>query len=530
MSSFETYIENSKRNCSELYGLDPEVIPKLKVGLTEEELERKKEIFSSVLGIVKHFMQKLIYYMDGTPTLVIITDHEGSVLDIYGDPSIKEMVDAIDLKVGAQFLEEEVGTNSVSLALRHEEPIALIGNDHYQQALSGVACYSAPFAYFDEGGLAGTVSMMTLIDYASQFHLGLLSSAVDSIERELQLQKQNEQLQLLNQVLINSTPLGIVMTDNYGSVLEYNTAAEEITEIPKEFIYETGIGQIAEIENYINQALMNGEKIENKEITMIMKDGQSKVCHLDVFPLFSEGQIIGAFAQFRDMTQYHELQKQVVESEKLSAIGKLGTGLAHEIRNPLTSIMGLTQLLQENNQQNKYLEIITDELERMASLVNQFVILGKPTDIQRESCDVNRLLSNTVELMKSNTRLQNSTITFQPSQYNLETQIDPSKIKQVLINFIKNALEAMPNGGEVVVDSALLEETEEVHISIQDNGEGMTEEEISQLGKLFFTTKENGIGMGLPICFDIVKAHLGRVEYDSEKGQGTQVNLYLPVS
>ncbi|QHE51624.1 ATP-binding protein [Pontibacillus sp. HMF3514] len=529
MSSFETYIENSKRNCSELYGLDPEATPKLKMKHTQEELEQKKEIFSSVLDVVKHFMQKLIYYMDGTPTLVIITDHEGCVLDIYGDPSIKEMVDAIDLRVGVRFIEEEVGTNSVTLALRHEEPIALKGTDHYQQTLSGVACYSAPFTYSDEGGLGGTVSTMTLIDYASQFHLGLLSSAVDSIERELQLQKQNQQLQLLNQVLINSTPLGIVMTDNHGDVLEYNTAAEEITEVSKESIDDKGIGQVKEIQVYINQVLEHGQKVENQEITLEVIDGPSKECHLDVFPLYSEGQIIGAFAQFRDMTQYHELQKQVVESEKLSAIGKLGTGLAHEIRNPLTSIMGLTQLLQENNQQNKYLEIINDELERMASLVNQFVILGKPTDIQRETCDVNKLLTNTVELMKSNTRLQNSSITFHPSQFNLKTQIDPSKIKQVLINFIKNALEAMPDGGEVVVDSALLEETEEVHISIQDNGEGMTEEEVSQLGKLFFTTKESGIGMGLPICFDIVKAHQGRVEYDSQKGQGTCVHLYLPV-
>lgn len=521
------YIEASKRNC-EAYGLDPNEIPKLKMEISENDIQVKQRIFASVLDIVKHFMQKLIYYMDGTPTLVITTDHEGYVLDIYGDPSIKEMVDAVGLQIGVRFLEEEAGTNSVSLALRHQEPIGLVGSDHYHNSLSGIACYSAPFMYSDEGGLAGTVSVMTTINYASQFHLGLLCSAVDSIERELQLQKKNQQLQLLNQVLMNSTPLGIVMTDSQEDILEYNSAAEEMTGISKTEVQQEGLPHISVIHGPIRNVLRSGEKLENEEVTIYM-DGYKRVWHLDVFPLLNDSQIIGAFAQFRDMTQYYELQQQVVQSEKLSAIGKLGTGLAHEIRNPLTSIMGLTQLLRENNDQNQYLRIITDELERMESLVNQFVLLGKPTDIQCELCYVDKLIANTVELMKSNARLQNTTITYQANHANLDISIDPSKMKQVLINFIKNAQEAMPNGGEIVVGSTIDEDTSEVHITIQDTGEGMTNEEVNQLGTLFFTTKESGIGMGLPICFDIIKAHQGRLEIDSQKGEGTTIHLFLPI-
>lgn len=529
MKDIESYIQQSKRNCID-YELDPEEIPQLNVKLSSADIERKHQIFDSVLNVVKHFMQKLISYMDGTPTLVIITDQEGYVLDIYGDPSIKEMVDSLGITSGVQFVEHEVGTNSVSLALRHEEPIALKGKDHYHSVLEGVACYSAPFTYSDEGGLTGTVSLMTMIDYASQFYLGLLSSAVDSIERELRLQKQNHQLQLLNQVLINSTPLGIVMTDEKGDILEFNRAAEDITELSKEQVEKKGIGHLPVIEGDIYSVIKSGEKIENREISISVQNGEEKNCHLDVFPLYSGPEVIGAFAQFRDMTQYYEMQQQVIESEKLSAIGKLGTGLAHEIRNPLTSIMGLTQLLKEKNHQNKYLDIMNDELERMESLVNQFVLLGKPTDIQPESCDMNKLLANTVELMKSNSRLRDTTVTFVPTQADLTITVDASKIKQVLINFIKNAFEAMPNGGEVRVESSLNEEMNEAHISIKDSGVGMTEEEINQLGRLFFTTKERGIGMGLPICFDIIKAHDGRLEFDSGKGRGTEIHLYLPAS
>ncbi|WP_163539993.1 ATP-binding protein [Gracilibacillus sp. YIM 98692] len=531
MKDFDTYIRDSKKNCEVIYNMNPDDAPFLKVGLTMEQLQFKEQLFAKVLNVVQHFMKKLIQYMEGIPTLIITTDNEGYILDIYGDNSIKEMVDSLGITLGARFDEKDVGTNSVSLALKHQKPIALIGNDHFHHCLSGAACYSAPFCFSSNGSLVGTVSIMTTVNFASNFHLGLLSSAVDTIEREIQLQEQNHTLHLLNQVLIESTPLGIVMTDKNGKPLEFNASAEEIIGIKKEQVIDNGIGLISKIGDYINYVLKTGKKVENAEFSISLTESDdSKNLLIDVLPLFDKDYMIGAFAQFRDMTNYHELQQKLIESEKLSAIGKLSTGLAHEIRNPLTSIIGLTQLLKENNHKNKYLEIITGELERMKNLVNQFVSLGKPTIIDRVDCNLNELISDTVELMNSNARLHNVDIYVEPSNTNTKVYIDKSKFKQVLINFIKNAFEAMPNGGNVCIQLKSDLKRDEIHICVKDEGEGMTEEEVKNLGTPFFTTKESGLGMGLPICFDIIHSHHGRIKVDSVKGKGTEVHIVLPLN
>ncbi|KGP74280.1 ATP-binding protein [Pontibacillus yanchengensis] len=529
MIDFGTYIQQSKRNCEELHGLDPTKAPELEVGISREEVQQRKQSLEQALHVIQHFMQKLLYYMGGTPTLVVTTDIDGYIVDIYGDPSIMEMVDSIGIQAGVKFEEKEVGTNSISLALRHKEPIALVGTDHFHHALSGVACYTAPFSYSDDNRLSGTVSIMTTIEYANHFHLGLLSSAVDSIERELRLQEKNDKLEILNQVLINSTPLGIMMTDEHGELIEYNTSLEQITESNVNQVLEKEHKQIDIIREYIDRVLHNGDTINNVEITLpINEEGDTKICLLDVIPLYNGEKIIGAFAQFRDMTHYYELQQQLIESEKLSTLGKFGAGLAHEIRNPLTSIIGLTQLLKENNNQNKYLDIIIGELERIQSLVNQFVLLRKPTDLKAETCNIPTLIQNTVELMNSNAQLQNIDIQFDSPHSDLKLDVDHAKIKQVLINFIKNAFESMPNGGKVRIQLIGTPKENEVRISIQDQGVGMTEDQVSKLGKPFFTTKESGMGMGLAICFDIIKAHQGDIKIESEKGEGTRVDLVLP--
>ncbi|WP_226037494.1 ATP-binding protein [Aquibacillus saliphilus] len=528
MKDFTTYIRESKKRSELIYNLNADEVPYLKVGLTKDQLEFKKGMYEKVLNVVQHFMQKLIQYMEGIPTLIIITDNEGYILDIYGDASIKGMVDSLGITIGVKFDEKDAGTNSVSLALRHGESIGLIGNDHFYHHLSKAACYSAPIRTSTDGNLIGTVSIMTPVNFASHFHLGLLSSAVDTIEREIQLQEQNHTLHLLNQMLIDSTPVGIVMTDNNGNVLEFNSSAEKILGVKQEQFIDNGLEQIRKIGEYIQIVIETGKKIENVEILLSLENEKSKIIYLDVLPFFDKGTMIGAFAQFRDITNYYELQQKVVESEKLSAIGKLGTGLAHEIRNPLTSIIGLAQLLKENNHDNKYLEIITAELERMKSLVNQFVSLGKPTDFERTDCNVDNLIIKTVELMNSNAHLHNVKIHFKASTTITEVTIDESKIKQVLINFIKNAFEAMPLGGNIWIQLNSDPSNKEVHISIKDEGEGMTEEEVNKLGTPFFTTKKSGLGMGLPICFDIIKAHQGKIKIDSYKGKGTIVHLVLP--
>ncbi|KGP91462.1 histidine kinase [Pontibacillus chungwhensis BH030062] len=527
---FNTYIKQSKKRCEEEYRLEPTEIPTLQIELTEAEMEERKQTFEHALPVIQHFMEKVLYYMDGTPIIVATTDEEGYVIHKFGDESMMEMIHAFGIHNGVRFREKVAGTNSISLSLLHDESIGLVGKDHYHEALHGIACYSAPFHYGEDGRISGTISIMTTVEYESQFHLGLLSSAVDSIERELRLQEKNNKLEILNQIMINSTPIGMIMTDQEGRITDYNAALEKLVEYSMKERLAKGDTKTYVIKPYVDHVLWTGEKLENKEVTLSFDDGErEKIFQLDVLPIYDGDEVIGAFAQLRDMTNYYELQEKLIESEKLSTLGKFSAGLAHEIRNPLTSIIGLTQLLKETNAQNKYLEIITSELDRMKNLVNQFVLLGKPSSVQPAPCNLHDLLEETIELMKSSARLQDVSITFESNQKDLVMTIDEAKIKQAFINFIKNAFESMENGGEVQVRLVHHPGSNKVEVTIEDEGEGMDPDEVSNIGTLFYTSKENGLGMGLSISLEIIKAHHGTVDFNSEKGRGTKVELCFPV-
>ncbi|WP_226659253.1 ATP-binding protein [Guptibacillus hwajinpoensis] len=525
MTQRETYIQHSKTTCEHVYQMDPNSIPVLRVILTEEELAERLQKYERAISIIQKFMTKLLSFLADTPTLIVTTDDEGYVLDSYGDERFKQMTASFGIQTGVKFDEETAGTNAITLALKHNEPIHLVGEDHYHHCFSEVACYSAPYRYRN-GEVIGTISIMTTRQYASSLHLGLLSSSIDTIEREIQLHEQNEQLHLYNQMLMSATPIGIVISDEAGHIREFNNSAADLTGLNKKNMIGSHISEVPVLKPFFDHVLTRKKGIEDIEI--IFSTLNERKCLLDILPLYNHNnQLSGAFAQFRDMTSYYQLQDQVIQSEKLSAIGKLGAGLAHEIRNPLTSIIGFTQLLDVDEKQSHYIDIITAELERMKNLVNQFVMMGKQTSSERKTGHLNPLIEETVELMRSNAHLHNVEINDHSTEEQMSVCMDSSQIKQVLINFIKNAIESMPNGGKITV--SLAKEDNKAVISITDTGKGMSEKEVKQLGTPFFSTKSSGLGIGLSICFDIMKAHHGNIVIDSEEGVGTTAKLLLPL-
>ncbi len=525
MTQRETYIQNSKTTCEHVYHMDPNSVPVLHVLLTEEELNQRMHHYERALSIIQTFMTKLLSFLTDIPTVIVTTDDQGFVLDSYGDERLKQMTASLGIQNGVKFDEETAGTNAITLALKHNMPFHLIGEDHYHYCFSEVACYSAPYRYRN-GEVIGTISIMTPKENASPLHLGLLSSSIDTIEREIRVHEQNEQLHLYNQMLMSTTPIGIVISDQAGHIREFNQSAAQLTGMNKINMIGSHISEVSVLKPFFDHVLTKEKGIEDIEITFSRID--ERKCLLDILPLYDHNQrLSGAFAQFRDMTSYYQLQEQVIQSEKLSAIGKLGAGLAHEIRNPLTSIIGFTQLLDVDKKQSHYIDIIRTELERMKNLVNQFVMMGKQTNSERKSGQLYPLIFETVELMKSNAHLHNVEINFHAEEEQITVWMDASQIKQVLINFIKNAIEAMPQGGEITV--SLSKKDQHAIIAVKDNGKGMSEKEVKQLGTPFFSTKSSGLGIGLSICFDIMKAHHGKIVIDSDKGAGTMANLFLPL-
>ncbi|OOM78731.1 ATP-binding protein [Clostridium sp. BL-8] len=199
----ESYILESKKRCKDL-GLDPDK-PRIPQNVMSKlNLCRRKDVYEEVLDVVRFFSNKMIKSLEGTPVLIAITDEKGYLLEVLGDDTIRETMSKLGIKPGIQFLEEEMGTNVVSLTLKQNKPIQLIGTNHYHRYLHECACYGVPFHYSDEGDLLGSICIMTAVILHNPFFLMTLTMVVDAIERELLLRKQNRQISKQQELLYKS--------------------------------------------------------------------------------------------------------------------------------------------------------------------------------------------------------------------------------------------------------------------------------------------------------------------------------------
>lgn len=228
--------------------------------------------------------------------------------------------------------------------------------------------------------------------------------------------------------------------------------------------------------------------------------------------------------------QHIRLQKELQRSEKLNIISQLAASVAHEVRNPMTTINGFLQLMKKddniNEQQLAYINISLSELNRAQDIINDYLSLAKPNDKTTRIINISEELLKTVELMTSYTNIQNIEVQsiIEPSLY---VKGNADEIKQVFINIIKNGIEAMNNRGLLKI--VAFNDGDYIIIKISDNGEGMSKEQLSRVGTPFYSTKDKGTGIGLTISFQIVEQLKGKITVESEVGFGTTFILSIPV-
>jgi signal transduction histidine kinase len=227
------------------------------------------------------------------------------------------------------------------------------------------------------------------------------------------------------------------------------------------------------------------------------------------------------------ITTVHEELRQ---KEKLAVIGQMAAGIGHEIRNPLSSLRGFTQLQQERYpNSNDYYPIMIQEIDRINSIVNDLMYIGKPRVIQFEKASIEEIIAYTLSITQQQAERQNVTVDTIMAGPLPPLDCDDKQLKQVFINLIKNAIEAMPEGGRIEIRVKIVEKNK-MSVSIQDEGDGIDDENILNLGEPFFTTKKDGTGLGLMVSSQIIKDHNGVVKIESEIGKGTGVNVTLPLS
>jgi signal transduction histidine kinase len=236
------------------------------------------------------------------------------------------------------------------------------------------------------------------------------------------------------------------------------------------------------------------------------------------------------------MKQFQELKEtkdQLVQSEKLAALGTMAAGIAHEIKNPLTSLQLFSQMMAErfddHEFREKFTQIVPPEIERLNKIVNELVSFAKPSKLIMEPAQVNDILDKTIRLSEISFKKLNVKVIkeFGPVP---AVMCDQQKLMQIFLNLIMNGSQSMASGGTLTVRTYFDDINKNVCIDIKDTGHGITEENMKKIFAPFFTTKEGGTGLGLAITKRIVEEHKGKIKIKSAVGEGTTFTVELPVA
>ena len=266
------------------------------------------------------------------------------------------------------------------------------------------------------------------------------------------------------------------------------------------------------------------------EIRNKAKDGSLYWVDTTIVPFLNDnGKPYQYLAIRSDITERKQNEELIHRQDKLAAVGQLAAGVAHEIRNPLTSMKGYAEFLQldeEDPQRLEFIDIILDEIERVNNIVEEFMLLAKPKVVELEEKNIIPVLKNILSLLEFEARKRNVNLHLDVEQEIVQIECDENRLKQVFLNFIKNGIEAMPSGGDLFVKAEV--RNNNIEISIQDTGVGIPPETLKKIGEPFYTTKKNGNGLGLMVSFKIIESHNGKVYIESEQNKGTTFKILLP--
>lgn len=337
--------------------------------------------------------------------------------------------------------------------------------------------------------------------------------------------------------LTHDTSLGLFILDEHANIIEASQTACKLLGMDRLNVINKHVDQvflgIPEQHRLIKKELLEGVKLQNIA-TSWTNDNQRYELIVDANTLQDEsGKTVGAFVLFKDITNLRSFEQKIERNERLAMIGQIAAGTAHEIRNPLTSIKGFLQMFLKSfsdsgmDREKTYTEIMLTEINRINSLVSEFLLLSKPRDIQYCMVDLNTVFDEILPIVESQALLYGIDVRF-TSQGKMPMVVgDTELLKQVFINICKNGIEAMGEQGTLQISHHIDQDGDRVSIDIHDTGPGIPLYIIDKIFDPFFTTKEEGTGLGLSVCQKIIHDIGGQIRVSS-KGYGTTFHIMLP--
>ena len=378
--------------------------------------------------------------------------------------------------------------------------------------------------------------------YLVAFLSGFLSEQIQKSRAELKAkQKDIVDLEMLKENIIQNISSGLVALDKQSKIIVFNRGAERIFDIDSRDAIRKDISDIIP---HIMPYLKVHSPHKFSQLSYKGKEDQQIDLLLNISPLKEyDGSNKGKILVFQDTTRIREMEQEVKRMEDMAMLGELAAGIAHEIRNPLASISGSIQVLNDSLSQEeahinrRLIEIILREVSRLDHLVNDFLQFARPQRIEIEKFELNQLIMDTLYLFQNSQswseHLDIDTKIMSP----LTIKSDPHQLKQVFWNIFLNSSEAMPKGGLISISAqketdskSSSESVESVRITIEDNGPGLDPKIAKDIFQPFSTTKKNGSGLGLAIVKRLVEGLGGKVSGENLARDGTTITIILPVS
>ena len=363
------------------------------------------------------------------------------------------------------------------------------------------------------------------------FLIILLSSIIAYIILQKVIEKEYVESQQKYKSLAENTPDYIYILDKKGHFTESNSQFETITKYSQSDFMNKSPSTLLleESRSIMEDGIEQTQKglTTRKDIQIQTKDGAILDVHATLFPMIINGKVKGTFISGRDVTKIKETEKMLHNAEKLSVIGQLAASVAHEIRNPLTSIRGFIQLLQSDDQTDSfYYQVMLEEIDRINQIVGELLVLAKPQNVRMVKGNIEEVVQSVKTLLTPQSNMNGIDIFIKALDPIPEIDCDPNSLKQVFINMIKNSIEAEAKMIEIILSKT---EDDCVKVTIKDDGCGIDEERIKHLGEPFYSVKEKGTGLGLTVSYKILAEHHATIRYSSQLGQGTEVEICLPI-
>lgn len=349
--------------------------------------------------------------------------------------------------------------------------------------------------------------------------------------------------------VINSMMNGLITADVNGSIRLVNEPAERMTGYTGDELRGMNIdsviieSQAGGREGPVTRSVRRGEKVFQREVLLAKKDGAKLPIVLNTSPLFDEEKRVqGTIALFLDIARIKRMEEKIVQLDKLAALGRFSSSMAHEIRNPLAGIVAGLQYMERAGgikaEHAENIAFILGEVRRIDRLISDILNVVRAKALVYQETNIETIVRNSVTSVKNAAEKRRVAVSTDTSAPSRPVWVDGDRITQVMINLLRNAIDASADGGEVAVrvrypddvDDVLFDEHREfVIIEVEDKGVGFSEEEKNRIFEPFFTTKKEGAGLGLYVSHSIIERHGGFLFLESEKGKGSVFSVYLPI-